>query len=302
MLRARAFPSPAFPLAGRNQVSPLGGRGRDSACLQGASAQGASRYPGIPPGREALGAHAYMKQSYLPLADPASRPTTPIACHELPQARFDHVGVHALSDSELLALMLHTGVPGTPILVVASQLVAEAGSVANLATWSVADFVRLKGIGQAKAKQLVAMLELGRRIMQPPAEKPVLNRPELVTQHLKPITHGLAVEKFWVMCLNRKNRLIKLCEVTSGTATSSLAHPREVFREAIRHGATAIVCAHNHPSGDPAPSAADVQVTRQLREAAKAVDIELLDHVIVGTPEADPNTRGFYSFREAGVL
>jgi DNA repair protein RadC len=112
----------------------------------------------------------------------------------------------------------------------------------------------------------------------------------------------LAVEKFWVLCLNRKNRLLKQVEVTSGTATSSLAHPREVFREAIRHGATAVVCVHNHPSGDPAPSAADVQVTRQLRDAAKAVDIELLDHVIVGRAGADPQGRGYYSFREAGVI
>jgi DNA repair protein RadC len=94
----------------------------------------------------------------------------------------------------------------------------------------------------------------------------------------------------------------KLVEVTSGTATSCLAHPREVFRAAIREGAVAVVCVHNHPSGDPAPSAADVQVTRQLREGAKAVDIEFLDHVIVGLAGTDPTGRGYYSFREAGVI
>ena len=93
-----------------------------------------------------------------------------------------------------------------------------------------------------------------------------------------------------------------MVEITSGTATSSLAHPREVFRCAIREGATAVVCVHNHPSGDPGPSAADVQVTRQLREAAKAVDIELLDHVIIGRAGADPTGLGHYSFRAAGVL
>jgi DNA repair protein RadC len=134
------------------------------------------------------------------------------------------------------------------------------------------------------------------------AEEEVLNRPELIHAHFKDQIAGLAVEKFWVLCLNRKNRLLKQVEVTSGTATSSLAHPREVFREAIRHGATAVVCVHNHPSGDPAPSAADVQVTRQLRDAAKAVDIDLLDHVIVGRAGADPQGRGYYSFREAGVI
>ena len=103
-------------------------------------------------------------------------------------------------------------------------------------------------------------------------------------------------------CLNRKNRLKRLVEVTSGTATSALAHPREVFRAAIQYGATAVVCIHNHPSGDPAPSAADLQITRQLRDAARAVDIELLDHVIMGVAGADPTGRGFYSFREAGLV
>jgi len=124
----------------------------------------------------------------------------------------------------------------------------------------------------------------------------------LVMQHFHAQIAALSVEKFWVLCLNRKNRLLKQVEVSSGTATSSLAHPREVYREAIRQGATAIVCVHNHPSGDPAPSAADIQVTRQLREAAKTVDIELLDHVIVGRSVADPRGVGYYSFREAGVL
>ena len=105
-----------------------------------------------------------------------------------------------------------------------------------------------------------------------------------------------------MLCLNRNNRLLKLVEITSGTATSSLAHPREVFCEAIRQGATAIVCVHNHPSGDPAPSAADLQVMRQLREAAKAVDIDRLNHVIVGRPVSHPLDRSYYSFREAGLL
>jgi len=140
-------------------------------------------------------------------------------------------------------------------------------------------------------------------MMNPPrTEAPVLNRPELIANHFAPIVHGLEVEKFWVLCLNRKNRLKKLVEVTSGTATSSLAHPREVFRCAIREGATAVACVHNHPSGDPAPSAADVQVTRQLRDAAKAIDIELLDHVIIGRAGVDPTGLGYFSFRSAGIL
>ena len=118
-------------------------------------------------------------------------------------------------------------------------------------------------------------------------QAPLLNRLELIAAHMAPYVRGLEVEKFWVLCLNRKNRLKKLVEVTSGTATAALAHPREVFRSAVQNGATAIACVHNHPSGDPAPSSADLQVTRQLREAAKALDIELLDHVIVLSKRLD---------------
>jgi DNA repair protein RadC len=105
-----------------------------------------------------------------------------------------------------------------------------------------------------------------------------------------------------VMCLNRKNRLLKRIEITSGTAANTLVHPREVFRAAIREGATAVICAHNHPSGDPAPSAADIQVTRQLREAAKIVDIILIDHVVIGRAAADPAGTGYYSFRTSGLV
>ena len=110
------------------------------------------------------------------------------------------------------------------------------------------------------------------------------------------------MEKFWVLCLNRKNRLKKLVEVTSGTATGSLVHARETFRAAIQHGATAVAVAHNHPSGDPSPSSADISVTRRLREAAQAIDIELVDHLILGDKTTDQTGQGFYSFRQAGLL
>jgi DNA repair protein RadC len=227
-----------------------------------------------------------------------------LAVSDRPQERLEKLGPAALSDTELLAMLLRSGSKGHNVISIAQRLIAEAGSLAALVKWNETDFRRLTGIGRVKALQLVTVMEIVRRGMAAGAspEDEVLNRPELIHAHFKPLIAGLAVEKFWVLCLNRKNRLLKQVEVTSGTATSSLAHPREVFREAIRQGATAVVCVHNHPSGDPAPSAADVQVTRQLRDAAKAVDIELLDHVIVGRPGADPQGRGYYSFREAGVI
>ena len=226
-----------------------------------------------------------------------------MAVAERPQERLQRLGPSALSDIELLAMLLRSGTRGHDVLSVATQLLTEAGSLAQLITWSQSDFCRLKGIGRVKALQLLTVTEIARRIlMQQSGDAPVLDRPGLIASYLAPLTLGLQVEKFWVLCLNRKNRLIKRVEITSGIATASLAHPREVFREAIREAAVAIVCVHNHPSGDPHPSAQDMQMTRQLREAAKVVAIELADHVIVGRQENDPAGTGFYSFRAAGFL
>lgn len=224
------------------------------------------------------------------------------AC-ERPQERLEKLGAAALSDTELLAMLLRSGTRGQDVLTLSSRLIADAGSLSGLLAWHETDFRSLKGIGRVKALQLVATMEVARRaISLPPNESPVLNRADLIAAHLGPVASGLDVEKFWVLCLNRRNRLRKRVEVSSGIATSTLAHPREVFRSAIRESAAAVVCAHNHPSGDPSPSAADIQLTRQLREAAAAVDIPLLDHVIIGRRGADPIGRGYYSFREAGLL
>jgi DNA repair protein RadC len=248
-----------------------------------------------------------MKQSLLEIDDEHYVQTEnrlrSTACHERPQQRLEHFGAGALSDTELLAVLLRSGTHGNDVLTLSSRLIAEAGSMARLASWHESDFRRIKGIGRVKAHQLVAIMEIGRRaIIQPGLTEPMLTRAELIAAYLQPFAAGLDIEKFWVLCLNRKNRLIKRVEVTSGTATAALAHPREVFRAAIRESASALVCAHNHPSGDPAPSSADVQITHLLREAAKTVEITMLDHVIVGRSNADPLGTGWYSFREAGLL
>jgi DNA repair protein RadC len=200
-------------------------------------------------------------------------------------------------------MVLRSGTRGDDVISVSSRLLASAGSLGTLIAWDESDFRRHRGIGRIKALQLVTTLELARRVMQAPdGERPLLNRPEAIASFLEPFARGLQVEKFWVLCLDRKNRLQKRVEISSGTATAALPHPREVFREAVREAAAAVVCVHNHPSGDPAPSAADVQVTRQLREASRALDIDLLDHVILGRPSADPQGKGYYSFRISGVL
>jgi DNA repair protein RadC len=222
---------------------------------------------------------------------------------ERPQERLERLGAGALSDTELLAMILRSGTQGQDVITLSSRLISEAGSLSGLLAWHETDFRNLRGIGRVKSLQLVAAMEVARRAIRlPPHESPVLNRADLIAAHFESVASGLDVEKFWVLCLNRRNRLRKRVEVSSGTATAALAHPREVFRAAIREAAAAVVCAHNHPSGDPSPSAADIQLTRQLREAAAAVDIPLLDHVIIGRRGADPLGRGYYSFREAGLL
>ena len=234
---------------------------------------------------------------------PGARAGFTMACRERPQVRLENVGVRAASDTELVALVLQGGKRPEDAINLAARLLADAGSLPALLSWSPADYRRMPGVGRTKGLQLAAIAELGRRMMTPAiSSRPVLERADSVAAYLAPAVAGLQVEKFWVLCLDRKSRLLKQVEVSSGTATTALAHPREVFRAAIRESATAVVCAHNHPSGDPAPSAPDLHVTRLLREASRTVDIGLLDHVILGTRSADPQGRGYFSCREAGLL
>lgn len=226
-----------------------------------------------------------------------------LASGDRPQERLQKHGAGALSDSELLAMLLRSGTKGHDVLTLSNRLISEAGSLAGLIKWSEADFKKLKGIGRIKALQLITVMEVARRVLaQAGPLTPTIDSADKAVDFLRPLTHGLEVEKFFVLALNRKNRLIKCIEITSGTVSSSLAHPREVFREAIKESASAIICAHNHPSGDPTPSSADIRITRQIREASVPIDITLLDHVVLGQPSIDPSGVGYYSFREAGLI
>jgi DNA repair protein RadC len=228
-----------------------------------------------------------------------------LAVSERPQERMERDGVDALSDTELLAMLVRSGTRGQDVLTLCASLLLKAESLDRLAHWKATDFRKIKGIGRIKALQLEAVMHVVKRVRlreQDADPLPLLDLPSRIFNHLQPHTHGLAVENFWVLCLNRKNRLLKLVKLTIGTASSALAHPREVFREAMRESASAVICAHNHPSGDPSPSSADLAITRQLRDAAKTVDIDLHDHIIMGTRAADPAGLGYYSFRTAGLL
>ena len=222
---------------------------------------------------------------------------------ERPQERLEQYGADALSDREILAMILRSGPRGTDVLTLSGQLIDQAGSLANLMRWSAEDFKKIHGIGTVKALQLLAVMSFAKRMLKEDDGKTTpFESPEIVKRHFRTLIAGLEIEKFWVLCLDRKNRLLRRVESTSGTATSSLVHPREVFREAIRLSACAIIAVHNHPSGDPAPSRADIKVTRQLREAASVVGIDFLDHIILGQKSKDPQGIGYYSFNEAGLI
>jgi DNA repair protein RadC len=220
-----------------------------------------------------------------------------------PQERLERLGPKPLTDRELLAMLVRSGTSKYDVLAIADELISSAGSLAGLLRWDASDFQRIIGIGKVKALQLSTQVEIAKRMMRGERTSDLrMDDPQKVWEYLYPEVRADSVERVWVLCLDRKNKLIRAEPVTSGTATGSLVHPREVFRPAIRHGATAIILAHNHPSGDPTPSAADLRVTKKILEASKQIDLEMHDHVIVGELENCPNKKGYYSFSDAGLL
>ena len=220
-----------------------------------------------------------------------------------PQERLERLGAAPLTDRELLAMVIRSGTAQRDVLALADDLVKQAGSLTGLLRWDVSDFQRVPGIGKVKALQLSTFIEIAKRMMRGERTKGIIfDSPTVVWEYLYPEVRSDLVERVWVLCLDRKNKLIRAEVVTSGTATGSLVHPREVFRPAIRHGATAVILVHNHPSGDPTPSSADLQITKKICQAAHHLGIDLHDHVVLGEPQSDPNGLGYYSFSATGLL
>jgi DNA repair protein RadC len=222
--------------------------------------------------------------------------------HELPAAerpreRFRAHGARSLSVTELLALVIGSGSARRSALVVAHDLLGTAaGSLRRLAANPTAAMTRIDGLGAARALAIQAALELGRRMSAESFDEGTpLRSPRDVWAAYAPKLEDLTVEEFHVAVLDGQHRIDRDILVTRGILNSSLVHPREVFREAIAERACAIVLVHNHPSGDPTPSPDDREITRQLVEAGKLLDIPVADHLIIG--------RGRYlSFSEAGML
>ncbi len=219
---------------------------------------------------------------------------------ERPRERLERLGAAALSDVELLAILLGTGTRGADALEVARRLLAEFDSLSGLARTPVSRIARERGIGRAKAVHLAASFELGNRLARERVERARIDRPERVYELLGGEMRTLRVETLRVILLDARYRLVRVQPISSGTLNESLAHPREIFEPAILHAAYAMILAHNHPSGDPTPSEADRRLTRRLAEGAALLQIELLDHVVVGVPQGEKP--GYFSFKEAGLL
>ena len=219
-----------------------------------------------------------------------------------PREKFDRLGPENLSESDLLALILRTGTAGTNVVELAETLLLQYSSLSALSRVSTVELQEIHGIGKEKAKILKAALEIGRRLVQENVgERPRIASPEEAAAVLRERARGLDREVFWVLLLDTKNRLMAPpCEVSKGTLSSSLVHPREIFKPAVQHSAANVILAHNHPSGDPSPSAQDIRITKKLIEAGKTMEIKVLDHLIMGRKTCD-GANDFLSLREAGL-
>ncbi len=222
--------------------------------------------------------------------------------NDRPRERLAAKGAEALSNADLIAILLRTGLKGANAVQVGQQLLNKFGSLQALAKASVADLRKTKGIGRDKAVTLIAAFALAHKMAEElQLESPVLNEPQNVVALLKAKNLIKNVETLQVLSLNTRHRLVRVDEIADGTLDTILVHPREVFKPAIAANASAIVLAHNHPSGDPAPSEADIKVTRDLIRVGQLLKIEVLDHVILGraTPE---RPKEYASLKELGYF
>lgn len=215
-----------------------------------------------------------------------------------PREKLRHQGARALADAEILAILLGSGVRGQSVLEVARRLLLSVDhDLDQLANWSIADFRRLKGIGEVRAIRLMAALELGRRRESAALrERAVLGNSEQCARYLRPLLADLPHEEFHLLCLNRANHLLGAHLISKGGVTATVADAKLIFRAALSHAtATSLVLAHNHPSKQAFPSEADIRLTHKLSRAAKSLDLCVLDHIIIAG-------RNYYSFADEGTL
>jgi DNA repair protein RadC len=211
-----------------------------------------------------------------------------------PRERMMQVGPGALSNAELLALLLRTGSAEESVMSLACRVLNQCDGLRGLKSASFEELTAIKGIGPAKALLIMAGLELGKRMSSSlPLERIIVRSPKDVAGVMMEELRYHTQEHFVCLYLNTKNHIIGRETIFIGSLNSSIVHPREVYKEAIRRSSASVICLHNHPSGDPAPSREDIEVTRRLQEAGRILGIELLDHIIIGDGQ-------FYSLKEKG--
>ncbi len=204
-----------------------------------------------------------------------------------------HYGKEALAIHELIAIILRTGSNRQSVLSLAQLVYQKFRSMRTISQTSIQDLMTIQGIGEAKAIQLLAALELGRRMhLEHFSEQPSLHSPQSVYQLMHDEVNMLNQEHFYALYLDTKGHLIQKQCLFVGSLNASLVHPREVFKYAVTHSAAAIIVVHNHPSGDPTPSLSDLNVTKVLAEAGRMMEISILDHIIIGKGR-------YHSFKEA---
>lgn len=205
---------------------------------------------------------------------------------ERPRERMLQAGANALSNAELLAILLRTGTVNESAVALAQRLLIEAGGMRRLVEMDVRELTALKGIGNAKALQIQAGIELGKRLVRTAQPETVTIRsPRDVSLLISEELRYLQKEHFVCLFLNTKNHVIGQETLSIGSLNASIVHPREVFLAAIKRSSASIICVHNHPSGDPTPSPEDIEITRRLVEAGSIIGIDVLDHVIIGDME-----------------
>ena len=216
-----------------------------------------------------------------------------IPVDDRPREKMANKGATALTDAELVAILLRTGTAEKSALDIASELTADGGLYKRLASITrLNELMNIKGLGQAKAATVLAALEIGRRIASAkPVEKIHLSCPQDVAEFLMPRLRYAVKEQFIVILLNGKNKVIGTEVISEGSLSSSVVHPREVYASALLHHAAAIMVAHNHPSGDPKPSDEDREITSLLAQSGKVLGIPLVDHIVIGDGT-------YYSFLE----
>jgi DNA repair protein RadC len=219
---------------------------------------------------------------------------------ERPREKLANLGAANLTDSELIAIILRTGMKGVSALDLGRILIKEYGSLGALARCNVRELAKIKGVGMTKAVQLAAAFGLATRVAQETLRRQKVDSPELVYDLLGAEMRSLVKESLRVILLDTKYQLLRVEEISKGSLNESIAHPREIFQPALTFSAYAFILVHNHPSGDPAPSEADRRLTVRLSEASRILQIQMLDHVIIGT--GDNGRQPYFSFREAGLI